>query len=105
MMMNTMGTAQEQRTRNGTNDAKVVNPPFKHKKDYFTQQEAADFMGCSRSYLSAYLSKRQGFPQKTLQRQRVIPRGQLWRWLYGHPAGIAWRERWERLGRLNRLEW
>lgn len=75
-------------------------------RDFMTQAECADFLGCSRSYISDTLCKLDGFPRRRVgARVYVVTKRGLWKWLYQHPAGIAWREKWDKLGRLPRLDW
>lgn len=74
-------------------------------RDFMTQQEVADFLGCSYGYVSQHLARLPGFPRHKVGVRSVVVPEQLRDWLYGHPAGIAWMLDWERRGRLNELDW
>lgn len=70
-------------------------------RDELTSGKAAELLGIDRHGIHR-MAQREGFPARKVGRygtQYIISRAELHKWVYEHPAGIAWRKRREMLGK------
>ena len=79
------------------------HPPTNAKpvSDDLTSGKAAELLNIDRHSISR-MAKLEGFPARKAGRsnqQYIISRARLREWLYEHPAGIAWRQHREKIGR------
>ena len=71
-----------------------------------TAADCGRFLKVADDCVRENLAKMDGFPLHRVGNKLIVPRGQLIKWLYEHPVGIAWRERREKDGKLpKKLDW
>lgn len=79
--------------------------PIKQEPRMMSAAQCGEFLGISAYWLRKRIFKTPGFPVKMRGRFALIREDELFDWLYGHPEGIKWRQHWDKLGRLKKMNW